>query len=80
MHTKILGSYVYRSGAIFHSKADQGPAMPLALSSGHPILKVVNTFLVDGKTINSKHKVVTIGFFFTDNMFRSLTLQVRRQG
>ena len=33
-------------------------------------------FLVDGKTINSKHKAVTIGFFFTDNMFRSLTLQV----
>ena len=34
-------------------------------------------FLVDGKTINNKHKVVTIGFFFTDNMFRTLTLQVQ---
>ena len=36
----------------------------------------VNKFLVDGKTINSKHKAVTIDFFFTD-MFRSLNLQVR---
>ena len=33
---------------------------------------VVNKFLVDGKTINSKHKAVTIGFFFTDNMFNVL--------
>ena len=40
----------------------------------------VNKFLVDAKTINSKHKAVTIGFFFTDNMFRSVTLQVGWQG
>ena len=36
----------------------------------------VNKVLVDGKTINSKHKAVRIGFFFTD-MFRSSTLQVQ---
>ena len=40
----------------------------------------INKFLVDGKTINNRHKAVTIGFFFTDNMFRILTLQVRWQG
>ena len=34
-------------------------------------------FLVDGKTINNSHKAAAIGFFFTDNMFRTLTLQVR---
>ena len=30
--------------------------------------------------INNRHKAVTIGFFFTDNMFRTLTSQVRWQG
>ena len=50
----------------------------MALWNGHlPEYSNVNKFLVDGKTINSKHKAVTIGFFFMDNMFRSLTLQVR---
>ena len=31
-------------------------------------------------SINSKYKALMIGFFLTDNMFRSLTLQVRWQG
>ena len=36
------------------------------------VQKNLNKFLVDGKTINNRHEVVTIGFFFTDNMFRTL--------
>ena len=32
------------------------------------------------KTLVNRHKAVTIGLFFTGNMFRTLTLQVRWQG
>ena len=50
-----------------------------AISMTKTILFSSGTFSVIS-SVNNKHKAVTIGFFFTDNMFRTLTLQVRWQG
>ena len=45
----------------FYTTVQKSQKWPKTQIKGGPAL---NNLLVDGKTINNKHKAVTIGFFF----------------